>query len=110
MGYKRRQRAIFSSFLNRASHNMQEGLVFWIISSFFITTSLTQGNVLEFRSKRFFDNLDFASQNGWLDGRPHELPILHPRTNNLDLITTPLAEVTPEKTCLRYRHAEKKPI
>ena len=40
---------------------MQEGLVFWIISSFFITTSLTQGNVLEFRSKRFFDNFDYIN-------------------------------------------------
>ena len=75
-----------------------------------MTEEIPEKTVSKFRSKRFFDNLDFASQNGWLDGRPHELPILHPRTNNLDLITTPLAEVTPEKTCLRYRHAEKKPI
>ena len=83
----------------------------WIIGSFFITTSLAEEipekTVSKFRSKRFFDNLDFASQNGWLDGRPQELPILRPRTNNLDSITTPLPEVTPEKTCLRYRHAEK---
>ena len=89
-------------------------LCYEIPCSFFITRSLTEEipekTVSKFRYKRFFDNLDFASQNGWLDGRPHELPILHPRTNNLDLITTPLAEVTPEKTCLRYRHAEKKPI
>ena len=36
---------------------MQEGLVFWIISSFFITTSLSE----EFRSKRFFDNFDYIN-------------------------------------------------
>ena len=87
----------------------------WIIGSFFITTYLAEEipekTVSKFRSKRFFDNLDFASQNGWLDGRPQELPILRPRTNNFESITapqTPLAEVTPEKTCLRYRQAEKK--
>jgi hypothetical protein len=41
-----------------------QGLVFWIISSFFITTSLTEEipeNVLEFRSKRFFDNFDYIN-------------------------------------------------
>ena len=69
----------------------------WIIGSFFITTFLAEEipetSVLKFRSKRFFDNLDFASQNGWLDGRP--------RTNNFNFKPKPLAEVTPEKTCLR---------
>ena len=76
----------------------------WIIGSFFITTSLAEEisdkTVSKFRSKRFFDNLDFASQNGWLDGRP--------RTNNFNFKPTPSPEVTSEKTCLRYRQAEKK--
>ena len=61
---KVRQRAIFSSFLNWASHKMQKGLVFWIISSFFITTTLAEEipeKVSEFRSKRFFDNFDFIN-------------------------------------------------
>ena len=74
-----------------------------IIGIFFITTSLAQEIpekiVSKFRSKRFFDNLDFASQNGWLDGRP--------RTNNFNFKPKPLAEVSPEKTCLRYRQAGK---
>ena len=63
---------------------------------------IPEKTVSKFRSKRFFDNLDFASQNGWLDGRP--------RTNNFNFKPTPApsAEVTPEKTCLRYRQAEKK--
>ena len=50
---------------------MQEGLVFWIISSFFITTALTEGNVLEFRSKRFFDNFDYI--NTTLEGGTPEI-------------------------------------
>ena len=71
----------------------------WIIGSFFITTYLAE-DIPEFRSKRFFDNLDFASQNGWLDGRP--------KTNKFNFKPTPSPEVTSEKTCLRYRQAEKK--
>ena len=75
----------------------------WIIGSFFITTYLAEEiqekTVSKFRFKRFFDNLDFASQNGWLDGRP--------RTNNFNFEPKPTAEVSPEKTCLRYRKAEK---
>ena len=69
----------------------------WIIVSFFITTYLaekiSEKTVSKFRSKRFFDNLDFASQNGWLDGRP--------RTNNFNFKPKPSAEVSPEKTCFR---------
>ena len=80
---------------------MKPNFGLWIIGSFFITTSLAkeipEKTLSKFRSKRFFDNLDFASQNGWLDGRP--------KTNNLNFKPTPLAEVTPEKTCLRYRLA-----
>jgi hypothetical protein len=76
------------------------GLFFWIANSFLITTSLTEvipeKTISNFRSKRFFDDLAFASQHGWLDGRP--------KTKSLDFITTPWAEVPPEKTCLRYRH------
>ena len=58
---------------------MQEGLVFWIISSFFITASLAEEipeKVSEFRSKRLFKNFDF--------------------------INTSLAEGAPEHIHLRY--------
>ena len=43
---------------------MQEGLVFWIIGSFFITTSLAEEipkKVSELRYKRYFDNFDFIN-------------------------------------------------
>ena len=58
---------------------MQQRFVFWIISSFFITTSLAKEipeKVSEFRPKRFFDTFDF--------------------------IETSLAEGTPENVGLRY--------
>ena len=53
-----------------------QGLVFWIISSFFITTSLTEEipeNVLEFRSKRFFDNFDYINTS-LAEGKPEIEP------------------------------------
>ena len=79
---------------------MKPQLGLWITGSFFITTALAEEIPEKTVSKRFFDNLDFASQNGWLDGRP--------RTNNFNFKPTPSPEVTSEKTCLRYRQAEKK--
>ena len=66
---------------------MQEGLAFWIISSFFITTTLAEEipeKVSEFRSKRFFDTFDFINPS--------------------------LAEGTSENICLRSIQYENKLI